>query len=90
MSVDVRIYATGSCPYCHMAENLLRRKGVQPRILRVDHNPSLRQEMLRLSQGRRTVPQVFIGDRHVGGFDDLSALERQGRLDALLADTGLC
>jgi len=85
--MDVRIYATGSCPYCHMAEDLLRRKGVSPRILRVDHNPSLRQEMLRLSQGRRTVPQVFIGDRHVGGFDDLSALERQGRLDALLSDT---
>ncbi len=81
---QVRMYATRSCPYCHRAEALLGRKGVSLHILLVDHNPSLRLEMARLSGGKRTVPQIFIGGQHIGGFDDLSALDRNGVLDRML------
>ncbi len=87
---QVRMYATRNCPYCHRAEALLGRKGIRPHILLVDHNPSLRLEMARLSGGKRTVPQIFIGNQHVGGYDDLSALDRSGILDRMLgiADSG--
>lgn len=79
------MYATGSCPYCRMAENLLHSKGVQEiEKIRVDLNPELRQEMM-AKTGRRTVPQIYIGDKHVGGYDDLSALDRNGELSTLLA-----
>lgn len=79
------MYSTGVCPFCQMAERLLRSKGV-PAIdkIRVDLEPERRAEMTERT-GRRTVPQIYIGDRHVGGFDDLSALERAGQLDELLA-----
>jgi glutaredoxin 3 len=81
----VKMYCTAVCPYCNMAERLLTRKGVTDlEKVRVDLDPAQREEMMRIS-GRRTVPQVFIGDRHVGGFDDLSALDADGELDALLA-----
>jgi glutaredoxin 3 len=79
----VRVYSTLFCPYCVMAKRLLDTKGVRYEEIRVDEDPTLREEMMRTS-GRRTVPQIFVGDTHVGGFDDLSALERAGKLDPLL------
>ncbi len=82
---EVSMYATGVCPYCVMAERLLRSKGVtEIRKIRVDLDPERRIEMTERT-GRRTVPQIYIGDHHVGGFDELSALERAGRLEPLLA-----
>ena len=81
----IKMYATGSCPYCIRAEQLLRAKGVaEIEKFRVDLDPPLRDEMI-ASTGRRTVPQIFIGDIHVGGFDDIAELDRRGELDALLA-----
>ncbi len=80
----IRMYATGSCPYCMMARRLLDYKGVEYELVRVDGAPERRREMESLS-GRRTVPQIFIGPHHVGGFDELALLERTGRLDPLLA-----
>ncbi len=79
----VRVYSTLFCPYCLMAKRLLKDKGVGFEEIRVDEDHTRREEMMRLS-GRRTVPQIFVGETHVGGFDDLSALERAGRLDPLL------
>ena len=79
------MYATGVCPYCTMAERLLRSKGVADiEKIRVDLDPARREEMMSRT-GRRTVPQIYVGERHVGGFDDLSALDRAGGLDPLLA-----
>ena len=84
MSVRVLMYSTAVCPYCIMAERLLKSKGVaQIEKIRVDLEPQQRAEMMQKT-GRRTVPQIYIGDTHVGGFDDLSALDRQGKLDSLL------
>ena len=81
----ILMYATGVCPYCVMAEKLLRAKGVADiEKIRVDLDPARREEMMSRS-GRRTVPQIYIGDRHVGGYDDLAALDRAGGLDPLLA-----
>jgi glutaredoxin 3 len=78
------MYATGTCPYCIMAERLLKSKGIDNiEKIRVDLEPQLRTEMMEKT-GRRTVPQIYIGDTHVGGFDDLSALDRGGKLDPLL------
>lgn len=85
MSKRVTMYATGYCPYCSMAERLLQSKGVEIDKIRVDLEPQRRVEMMTRSQ-RRTVPQIYVGDVHVGGYDDLSALDRAGQLDALLAD----
>jgi len=81
----VLMYTTGYCPYCINAERLLASKGVT-RIekIRVDLDPQRRTEMMEKT-GRRTVPQIYIGERHVGGFDDLRALEHAGELDTLLA-----
>jgi glutaredoxin 3 len=81
----VTLYGTGVCPYCDMAERLLASKGVTPDKIRVDLEPEQREHMMRIT-GRRTVPQIFIGELHVGGYDDLSALDHAGKLDALLAD----
>jgi glutaredoxin 3 len=79
------MYATGVCPYCVRAEMLLKSKGVADiEKIRVDLDPGQRDEMVRRT-GRRTVPQIYIGDTHVGGFDDLAALDHAGKLDALLA-----
>jgi len=81
----VIMYCTAVCPYCNMAERLLTSKGVtQIEKIRVDLDPARREEMMART-GRRTVPQIYIGDYHVGGFDDLSALDQEGKLDALLA-----
>ena len=79
------MYATGVCPFCLMAERLLRSKGVSDiEKVRVDLEPKRRDEMVQRT-GRRTVPQIYVGDRHVGGYDDLAALDRAGGLDPLLA-----
>ncbi len=81
----VTMYSTGVCPYCIQAERLLTAKGVATiDKIRVDLQPEQRAVMMEKT-GRRTVPQIYIGDTHVGGFDDLSALDRAGRLDRLLA-----
>jgi glutaredoxin 3 len=81
----VLMYATGVCPYCLMAERLLRAKGVEEiEKIRVDLEPARREEMMQRT-GRRTVPQIYVGDRHVGGYDDLAALDRAGGLEPLLA-----
>lgn len=81
----VRMYTTAVCPYCQMAEQLLRSKGVaEIDKVRVDLDPAQREDMM-VRTGRRTVPQIYIGDTHVGGYDDLSALDRAGKLDPLLA-----
>ena len=78
------MYSTGVCPYCVQAERLLKAKGVaEIDKIRVDLLPEQRAAMM-AKTGRRTVPQIFIGDTHVGGFDDLAALDRAGGLDALL------
>jgi len=77
------MYCTASCPYCQSADRLLARKGVAVERVRVDLQPQRRAEMERLS-GRRTVPQIWIGERHVGGSDELHALDRAGELDPLL------
>ena len=81
----VLMYTTASCPYCIHAERLLTRKGVTDiEKIRVDLEPARRVEMMQRT-GRRTVPQIYIGERHVGGFDELAALDHAGKLDPLLA-----
>jgi glutaredoxin 3 len=81
---EVTMYSTGVCPFCQMAERLLRSKGVSAIAkIRVDLEPERRVEMMEKT-GRRTVPQIYIGETHVGGFEDLAALDRAGRLDELL------
>ena len=77
------MYTTAVCPYCMMAERLLVSKGVEIEKVRVDLQPDRRVEMMEKT-GRRTVPQIYIGDTHVGGFDDLYALDQAGGLDPLL------
>jgi glutaredoxin 3 len=82
----VEMYATGICPYCIAAKGVLERKGVRNvKVIRVDQEPTLREQMVERSGGRRTVPQIFIAGVHVGGHDDLVALDRKGGLDPLLA-----
>lgn len=81
---SVKVYIKPTCPYCHKALSLLSQKGVEPIIVDIAAQPELRDEMIQIS-GRKTVPQIFIGDHHVGGCDDLHLLERKGQLDALLA-----
>ena len=84
MQLRVTMYSTGICPYCLRAEALLRARGVKEiDKIRVDLEPERRAEMIART-GRRTVPQIYIGETHVGGFDDLSVLDREGRLIALL------
>ena len=83
----VRMYATASCPYCIRAEHLLRERGVVDlEKIRTDLAPEQRALMIKVS-GRRTVPQIFIGDYHVGGCDELFALDRAGKLEPLLCGT---
>ncbi|HTN49367.1 MAG TPA: glutaredoxin 3 [Burkholderiaceae bacterium] len=81
----VLMYSTGFCPYCLRAEALLKARGVEAiEKIRIDVDPERRNEMIART-GRRTVPQIFIGETHVGGFDDLSTLDREGKLAPLLA-----
>ena len=84
----ITMYTKDYCPYCVKAKTLLKRKGVDSFITEIDitHDANLQQEMLAKSNGKRTVPQIFIGETHVGGCDDLYALDAAGKLDALLRD----
>lgn len=81
----VEIYTKGHCPYCHRAKALLAQKGVEFEEIAIDVQPELRDVMIERAHGGWTVPQIFINDTHVGGCDDLFALESQQKLDALLA-----
>jgi glutaredoxin 3 len=81
----VEIYTKTFCPYCWRAKLLLESKGVEYREIAVDFGGEVRQAMIQRASGRTTVPQIFIGDVHVGGCDDLVALDRAGKLDGLLA-----
>lgn len=81
----VKMYTTQVCPYCLRAKALLKQRGVeQIEEIRIDLDAQAREQMMSLT-GRRTVPQIFIGDTHVGGFDDIAELDRRGELDSLLA-----
>ncbi len=81
----VEIYTSPTCGYCHMAKRLLTAKGVSFQEIDVAGDPGKRAIMMQRANGGRTVPQIFIGDTHVGGYDDMAALDRAGKLDALLA-----
>ncbi|MGH8111738.1 MAG: glutaredoxin 3 [Rhodanobacteraceae bacterium] len=83
---DIEIYSTAACPYCIAAKNLLKAMGLTWRELRIDADPAARAAMLARAPGARTVPQIFINGAYVGGFDDLAAAERSGRLDELLRE----
>jgi glutaredoxin 3 len=82
---SVEIYTTQTCPYCHAAKRLLTKKGVAFTEIDVGRDPSLRDAMTRRANGGRTVPQIFIANQHVGGCDDLHALDHDGKLDPMLA-----
>jgi glutaredoxin 3 len=84
----IEIYTARYCPYCHAAKGLLSRKGVEFTEIDVSGDAKRRSEMVTRANGRMTVPQIFIGSTHVGGYDDLSALERAGKLDPLLGRNG--
>jgi glutaredoxin 3 len=81
---DIVMYSTHVCAYCDRARQLFARKGVSITEIKVDDDAEQRTIMLKRSHGRRTVPQIFIGDHHIGGFDEMAALDRKGELDALL------
>lgn len=81
---EIIIYTTPICPYCEKAKSLLKRKGVAYQSVDVSQDHALRSEMMAKSGGRRTVPQIFINGTHIGGCDDLYALEAKGQLDPLL------
>lgn len=81
----VEIYTTPTCGFCHAAKRLLNQKGVEYTEIDVWAAPERRPEMMQRANGRRTVPQIFVGETHVGGCDDLYVLEQEGKLDALLA-----
>jgi glutaredoxin 3 len=81
---EIVMYSTAWCGYCQRARNLLERKGAAYREIKIDEDTNERAVMIERS-GRRTVPQIFFGERHIGGFDDLAALDRAGELDKLLA-----
>ena len=83
----IEIYSTAICPYCVAAKNLLKAKGLSWNEVRIDTDPSQRDVMLEKSGGRRTVPQIFINGTHVGGFDDLAAADRSGRLAEIIEAT---
>ena len=82
---DIVMYVKQTCPYCVMAKRLLAQKGVEPVEINVEEEPARREEMLAKSNGMRTVPQIFIGDHHVGGYTELAALDRAGELESMLA-----
>jgi glutaredoxin 3 len=82
----ITIYTTPFCPYCHAAKRLLDAKGARYEEIDVSRDPALRQAMTKKAGGRYTVPQIWIGERHIGGCDDLHALDRRGGLDPLLAE----
>ena len=83
--MTIEIYTKAFCPYCWRAKQLLEAKGVEYREIAVDYGGEVRERMIERAKGRTTVPQIFIREQHVGGCDDLMALERAGRLDELIA-----
>ena len=83
--INVVIYTTAICPYCIAAKRLLTKKGVAFEEIKVDGDPAGRAKMSERAGGRSTVPQIFVDNRHIGGCDDLYELDREGRLDSLLA-----
>lgn len=83
---DIEIYSTAICPYCNAAKHLLKAKGLQWRELRIDMDPAAYQAMRERTGGARTVPQIFINGTLIGGFDQLAAAERNGKLNDLLRD----
>ncbi len=82
--MSVTLYSSSTCGYCSLAKRVLAGHGVVPDEINIDFDAAKRAEMM-LRSGRRTVPQIFFGDRHIGGFDELAALERAGKLEELLA-----
>jgi len=84
---EVIMYSTAYCGYCQRARNLFERKGAAVREIKIDEDARERDVMLQKSGGRRTVPQIFIGERHIGGYEELAALDRAGKLDPLLGKT---
>lgn len=82
--IEIVMYSTAWCGYCQRARNLLKRKGLAVREIKIDEDPKERDVMVQRSGGRRTVPQIFIGERHIGGYEDLAALDRSGELDKLV------
>jgi glutaredoxin 3 len=84
MSANVRVYTTQVCPYCIRAKALLQKKGVAYEEVDVSDDPGKRSWLVSASGGRKTVPQIFIGEQAIGGFDELAALDRAGKLDAML------
>jgi len=84
-AAEIVIYTGPHCPFCDGAKRLLQKKGAEYSEIRIDRDPDGLAAMLKASGGRRSVPQIFIGDFHVGGFDELSELQHDGRLDALLS-----
>ncbi len=82
---QIIIYSKDYCPYCVKAKNLLKQKGQSFAEIDITHDEAQMQAMLAKSNGKKTVPQIFIGDTHVGGFDDMHALDKAGKLDALLS-----
>ena len=82
----VEIYTSPLCGFCHAAKRLLTQKGIAFSEIDVFQNPSRKPEMIQRANGGRTVPQIFIGERHIGGFDDLAALDARGGLDPLLTE----
>jgi glutaredoxin 3 len=84
------MYSTNWCGYCQRARNLFERKGVAVRDIKLDDEPDQRPVMLQRTGGQRSVPQIFVGELHVGGYDELAALDRSGELDKLLGRAPLC
>lgn len=84
MTARVEVYATQTCPYCHAARGLLAKKGVEYELIDVGARPELRAAMTQRAGGRTSVPQIFIDGQHVGGSDDIHALDRAGKLDPML------
>ncbi len=82
---QIIVYSTGVCPYCDKAKDLLKRKGLAYQEMRVDTDQAKREEMLQKTNNARTVPQIFIGETHVGGYTDLYELEQAGKLDELVS-----
>lgn len=83
--MKVEVYSTGVCPYCVQAKRLLEEKGLSFDEIRIDQDPSKMQEMLERTGGRRTVPEIFINDKLIGGYDDLHAANQSGELDKLIS-----
>jgi glutaredoxin 3 len=89
MTAKVEIYTWTYCPFCPKAKGLLESKGVEFTEYSIDGNEDARAQMAKRANGRRTVPQIFINDQHIGGFDDISALDKQGKLDELLKEVAI-